>query len=192
MSEAEYARIPETLTLREVRFHVAVPGRRTETLTVITTLTDPDVFSKEDIAALYGFRWNVELDIRSIKQTLGLDHPGAPGLQDARHGASGVVGHAAGVQSDPHGNRHGRRRSWEAAASSGFCLGLPDDSFAAQDMLGILDVEVDGVVFRRRGDVRHDAGPHRRQRGRQSSRTHRTSRPETTETPLPAHATPPR
>jgi hypothetical protein len=24
MSEAEYARIPETLTLREVRFHVAV------------------------------------------------------------------------------------------------------------------------------------------------------------------------
>jgi len=74
MSEAEYARIPETLTLREVRFHVAVPGRRTQTLTVITTLTDPDVFSKEDIAALYGFRWNVELDIRNIKQTLGLDH----------------------------------------------------------------------------------------------------------------------
>jgi len=74
MSEAEYARTPETLTLREVRFHVAVPGRRTKTLTVITTLTDADVFSKEDIAALYGFRWNVELDIRSIKQTLGLDH----------------------------------------------------------------------------------------------------------------------
>ena len=74
MSEAEYARMPETLTLREVRFHVAVPGRRTETLTVITTLTDADVFSKEDIAALYGFRWNVELDIRNIKQTLGLDH----------------------------------------------------------------------------------------------------------------------
>ena len=74
MSEAEYTRIPETLTLREVRFHVAVPGRRTETLTVITTLTAPDVFSKEDIATLYGFWWNVELDIRSIKQTLGLDH----------------------------------------------------------------------------------------------------------------------
>jgi hypothetical protein len=74
MSEEEYARIPETLTLREVRFHVAVPGRRTKTLTVITTLTDADVFSKEDIATLYGFRWNVELDIRSIKQTLGLDH----------------------------------------------------------------------------------------------------------------------
>ena len=74
MSEADYARIPETLTLREVRFNVAAPGRRTETLTVITTLTDPKAFSREDIATLYGFRWNVELDIRNIKQALRLDH----------------------------------------------------------------------------------------------------------------------
>jgi putative transposase len=74
MSEAEYAGIPETQTLREVRFHVAVPGRRTQTLTVITTLTDSNGYSKQDIAALYGFRWNVELDIRTIKQTLRLDH----------------------------------------------------------------------------------------------------------------------
>jgi hypothetical protein len=74
MSQELYAQIPQTLTLREVRFHVTVPGRRTETLTVVTSLTDPEVYSKEDIAELYGFRWNVELDIRDIKQTLGLDH----------------------------------------------------------------------------------------------------------------------
>jgi hypothetical protein len=74
MSEAQYARIPETLTLRELRFDVSAPGRRTETITVVTTLTDPEAYSKEDIAALYGLRWNVELDIRSIKQTLELDH----------------------------------------------------------------------------------------------------------------------
>jgi len=74
MSEADYARIPETLTLREVRFNVIVPGRRTETLIVITTLTDAGLFSREDIATLYGFRWNVELDIRNIKQALRLDH----------------------------------------------------------------------------------------------------------------------
>ncbi len=73
MSEAEYARMPETLTLRELRFDVTVPGRRTKTLIVVTTLTDPVAYSKEDIATLYGFRWNVELDIRNIKQTLGLD-----------------------------------------------------------------------------------------------------------------------
>jgi len=74
MTQEQYDQIPETLTLREVQFDVKVPGRRTETLTVITTLTDPQTYSREDIAELYGFRWNVELDIRQIKQTLHLDH----------------------------------------------------------------------------------------------------------------------
>jgi putative transposase len=74
MSQEQYDQIPETLTLREVQFHVSVPGRRTQTLTLVTTLTDPRAYSKEDLAELYGFRWNVELDIRQIKQTLHLDH----------------------------------------------------------------------------------------------------------------------
>jgi len=69
-----YKRIPETMTLREVRFQVTVPGRRTETLIVVTSLIDPVAYPKEDIADLYGYRWNAELDIRDIKQTLGLDH----------------------------------------------------------------------------------------------------------------------
>ena len=74
MSQEQYERIPETLTLRELQFDVTSPGRRTETITVVTTLTDPMAYSKEDIAELYGYRWNAELDIRDIKQTLGLDH----------------------------------------------------------------------------------------------------------------------
>lgn len=74
MTQEQYDQIPETLTLREVQFDVKVPGCRVETLTVITTLTDPTVYSREDIADLYGFRWNAELDIRQIKQTLHLDH----------------------------------------------------------------------------------------------------------------------
>jgi putative transposase len=74
MAQEQYDQIPETLTLREVQFQVTVPGCRVETLTVITTLTDPTVYSREDIAELYGFRWHAELDIRQIKQTLHLDH----------------------------------------------------------------------------------------------------------------------
>ena len=74
MSQEQYDQIPETLTLREVQFDVKVPGRRAETITIITTLTDPQAYSREDIAELYGFRWNVELDLRQIKQTLHLDH----------------------------------------------------------------------------------------------------------------------
>lgn len=49
-------------------------GKRTEELVVVTSLTDPDEYPAEAIAALYGYRWNAELDIRAIKQTLGLDH----------------------------------------------------------------------------------------------------------------------
>ena len=74
MSPEQYDRIPETLTLREVRFDVKVPGYRTRSITIITTLTDPQAYSREDLAELYGFRWNAELDIRQIKQTLHLDH----------------------------------------------------------------------------------------------------------------------
>ncbi len=74
MDEETYAAIPETLTLREIRYNVVQPGRRTRVLTVVTTLTDPEKYSREDIAQLYGFRWNSELDIRSIKQSLNLAH----------------------------------------------------------------------------------------------------------------------
>lgn len=74
MSEEQYEQIPETMTLRQVRFQVTEPGKRTEELVVVTSLTDPDEYPTEAIAALYGYRWNAELDIRVIKQTLGLDH----------------------------------------------------------------------------------------------------------------------
>jgi putative transposase len=74
MSPEQYAEIPETLELREVRFHVHEPGCRVKTLTIVTTLTDPEEYTKEDLAELYGLRWNVETDILQIKQTLGLDH----------------------------------------------------------------------------------------------------------------------
>ncbi len=74
MDEDTYAAIPQKIMLREIRFNVVEPGRRVRTLTVVTTLLDAEKYSKEDIAELYGFRWNSELDIRSIKQSLGLDH----------------------------------------------------------------------------------------------------------------------
>lgn len=74
MDKETYAQIPEQLVLRELRFQVIEPGRRTRTIDVITTLVDADEYAKEDIAALYGFRWNSELDIRSIKSNLNLAH----------------------------------------------------------------------------------------------------------------------
>lgn len=74
MDEQTYAAIPDTRMLRELRYRVTVPGRRVHLLTVVTTLIDDAAYTKEDIAELYGFRWNSELDIRSIKQSLNLGH----------------------------------------------------------------------------------------------------------------------
>lgn len=74
MDEETYSQIPETLLLREIRYHIVEPGRRTQTIDIITTLVDADEYTKEDIAELYGFRWNSELDIRSIKASLNLGH----------------------------------------------------------------------------------------------------------------------
>jgi len=74
MDEETYAQIPDTLTLREIRYNIVEPGRRTQTIDIITTLVAADEFTQQDIADLYGFRWNAELDIRSIKASLNLAH----------------------------------------------------------------------------------------------------------------------
>lgn len=74
MDEATYEQIPPTIELREIRYRVVEKGRRTKTITVVTTLLDASQYSAQDIADLYGFRWNSELDIRSIKEALHLGH----------------------------------------------------------------------------------------------------------------------
>ena len=74
MAPATYETIPQTMTLRELQFQVIQPGYRTQEITIVTTLTDAEVYTKADIAQLYGFRWNAELDIRAIKQNLNLNH----------------------------------------------------------------------------------------------------------------------
>lgn len=73
MDEATYTRMPASLQVREVHVCVQQPGFRTDALLVVTTLTDAEQYSREDLAELYHQRWLVELDIRAIKVTLGMD-----------------------------------------------------------------------------------------------------------------------
>jgi putative transposase len=73
MDQEVYERLPTTLAVREVRTQVSQPGYRVRSLVVVTTLGDADHYSTEDLTDLYHERWHVELDIRSIKCTLGMD-----------------------------------------------------------------------------------------------------------------------
>ena len=65
--------LPEFLTIRETRVRVEQPGFRCRAIIVATTLLDADEIPASDLAELYRARWNAELDLRSLKQTMQMD-----------------------------------------------------------------------------------------------------------------------
>jgi hypothetical protein len=73
MDEDTYAQVPGELVVRELRITVRQPGFRVHELVLVTTLTDAAEYPKEDVAALFLERWNIELDLRAIKDVLGMD-----------------------------------------------------------------------------------------------------------------------
>jgi hypothetical protein len=73
VDRATYNALPESITVREVRFRVEQPGFRTRSVVVVTTILDPGQASAGELASLYRARWNNELDLRSIKITLQMD-----------------------------------------------------------------------------------------------------------------------
>jgi hypothetical protein len=74
MSKAQYASLPCDLTLREVRVIVTQKGFRTQQLVIVTTLLDAEEYPATEIAALYRRRWQAELNLRSLKIVLQMDH----------------------------------------------------------------------------------------------------------------------
>jgi len=73
MDEETYAGVPDQLVIREVRVRIHVPGFRTKVVVVVTTLLDADVYAARELAELYRARWHAELDLRSLKITMGMD-----------------------------------------------------------------------------------------------------------------------
>ena len=64
MSQDTFETMPQTLTVREL----SVNGK-----ILVTTLCCPKVASKQALKNLYKSRWHIELDIRHIKTTMGMD-----------------------------------------------------------------------------------------------------------------------
>jgi len=64
MTQAQYDMAPDTLIIRELKTGGKV---------LITTLLSPKQASKKQLKALYKSRWHVELDLRNIKTTLGME-----------------------------------------------------------------------------------------------------------------------
>ena len=68
-----YAALPASLVLRELRYRIEQPGCRTREVILITTLITPELYPASELASLYGQRWQVETDLRHLKQTLHMD-----------------------------------------------------------------------------------------------------------------------
>ena len=73
MSPEEFALVPAKMTVRVVRFTVNLPGVRTRRITLLTTLLDPDRYPARALAELYLTRWRIEINLRHLKRTMGMD-----------------------------------------------------------------------------------------------------------------------
>ena len=73
MTDEQFVALPHDILLRAVRVRVNVPGVRVRQLLLVTTLLDAVQFPAAMIADMFGVRWSAEVNIRHLKQTLGLN-----------------------------------------------------------------------------------------------------------------------
>ena len=73
MSREQYTTIPATLSIREFRHRIDRPGYRSRTIVIATTLLSNEQYSVADISELYRLRWDVEINLRSLKTMMNMD-----------------------------------------------------------------------------------------------------------------------
>lgn len=69
-----FSQLPEGIMVREIRFRVEVKGFRTFEITLVTTLLDAKIYTKEALAELYFRRWEIEIDLRHLKTTMKMEY----------------------------------------------------------------------------------------------------------------------
>lgn len=72
-TKSQWEELPERLPIRQIRVTVAQKGFRTTHFYIATTLLDVELYPADEISDLYLQRWDVELSLRDIKTTLGMD-----------------------------------------------------------------------------------------------------------------------
>jgi hypothetical protein len=73
LAQSWWKKLPAQLTVRVLRFNLHRPGYRTESVTLVTTLLDPENYPAREIAELYLRRWKIELWFRDIKTSMGME-----------------------------------------------------------------------------------------------------------------------
>jgi hypothetical protein len=73
MTQGEYSDFPDKILVRELEIVKTRKGYRDEKMVLVTSFTDNKAVPKDTLNILYSYRWFVELDLRSIKQTMNMD-----------------------------------------------------------------------------------------------------------------------
>ena len=73
MTAEQYTTVPATIEVRELRYWTRRRGFRTRVVTLVTSLLEADLYPLEELAALYGRRWEVETNFAHLKTTMQMD-----------------------------------------------------------------------------------------------------------------------
>lgn len=73
MSVEQFALLPMTITVRELRYQVHQKGFRVKSVTLVTTLLDDTIYTTSELADLFRRRWEIETNFGHIKTTMKMD-----------------------------------------------------------------------------------------------------------------------
>lgn len=72
MNDEEYNNFPEKISIREIEIEKRAKGYRTQKIVIVTSFLDREAINKDEISELYSCRWFVELDLRTLKETMDM------------------------------------------------------------------------------------------------------------------------
>jgi len=73
LSAKEWALLPAQITVRILRFTATIRGFRGRRITLVSTLLDPKLYPAQGLVGLYARRWRLELCLRDLKTTMGME-----------------------------------------------------------------------------------------------------------------------
>ena len=73
MNAPQFAALPASIVVRELRYTIQAKGFRTTEMTLVTTLLDAERYPFSALASLFGQRWEIETNFGHLKTTMKMD-----------------------------------------------------------------------------------------------------------------------
>jgi hypothetical protein len=84
LTQEQWAALPAQMEIRLIRFYFEDRDGKKRRMVLATTLLDEEKYDWQELAAIYAQRWDIELRLRDVKTTLGLEHLRVKSPENAR------------------------------------------------------------------------------------------------------------